>query len=90
MNSNALVADTLRAQHDSTPLLTGNATKVLEARYLKKNEDGECIEKPAELFQRVAKTIAWRNVLQVFVAQMKIDPNDRSVTVTAPGASLTW
>ena len=30
MNSNALVADTLRAQYDSTPLLTGNATKVLE------------------------------------------------------------
>lgn len=40
------------------PVLTENARKVLEARYLKKNEQGECIEKPAELFRRVARTIA--------------------------------
>lgn len=40
------------------PSLTENARKVLEARYLKKNEAGECIEKPGELFRRVARTIA--------------------------------
>jgi ribonucleoside-diphosphate reductase alpha chain len=38
--------------------LTENARKVLEARYLKKNERGECIETPADLFRRVARTIA--------------------------------
>jgi ribonucleoside-diphosphate reductase alpha chain len=40
------------------PVLTENARKVLEARYLKKNERGECIETPGQLFRRVAKTIA--------------------------------
>ncbi len=40
------------------PVLTENARKVLEARYLKKNEDGECTETPRDLFHRVARTIA--------------------------------
>ena len=40
------------------PALKENARKVLEARYLKKDESGACTEKPAELFRRVAKTIA--------------------------------
>ncbi|HOO16835.1 MAG TPA: adenosylcobalamin-dependent ribonucleoside-diphosphate reductase [Phycisphaerae bacterium] len=40
------------------PLLTPNARTVLEARYLKKNEAGECIETPGQLFRRVARTIA--------------------------------
>ncbi len=38
--------------------LTENARKVLEARYLKKNEAGECIETPADLFRRVARCVA--------------------------------
>jgi hypothetical protein len=38
--------------------LTPNARKVLEARYLKKNEAGTCTEKPPALFRRVARTIA--------------------------------
>ena len=38
--------------------LTGNALKVLERRYLKKNAKGEVVETPKELFQRVAKAIA--------------------------------
>ena len=58
MNSDALTAPVSRPIHDSAPMLTANATKVLEARYLKKNEAGECTEKPAELFRRVARTIA--------------------------------
>ena len=40
------------------PDLTENSRRVLEARYLKKNEAGECIESPGELFRRVARTIA--------------------------------
>jgi ribonucleoside-diphosphate reductase alpha chain len=40
------------------PRLTENARKVLEARYLKKNEHGQCLEAPADLFRRVATTIA--------------------------------
>lgn len=38
--------------------LTPNAVKVLEKRYLKKNEEGRVIESPEELFRRIAKTIA--------------------------------
>lgn len=38
--------------------LTANAIKVLEKRYLKKNEEGKIVETPHELFKRVAKSIA--------------------------------
>ncbi|OGW41489.1 MAG: ribonucleoside-diphosphate reductase, adenosylcobalamin-dependent [Nitrospirae bacterium RBG_13_39_12] len=38
--------------------LTTNALKVLEKRYLKKNEEGVVIETPGELFRRVARSIA--------------------------------
>ncbi len=35
-----------------------NAIKVLRDRYLKKNEQGEIIETPSEMFERVAKKVA--------------------------------
>ncbi|MEW6067507.1 MAG: adenosylcobalamin-dependent ribonucleoside-diphosphate reductase [Nitrospirota bacterium] len=38
--------------------LTENALKVLRARYLLKDEKGDIIESPEEMFRRVAKTIA--------------------------------
>jgi ribonucleoside-diphosphate reductase, adenosylcobalamin-dependent len=38
--------------------LTPNAIKVLESRYLHKNEKGECLEEPKDLFLRVAKAVA--------------------------------
>ncbi|OGX15969.1 MAG: ribonucleoside-diphosphate reductase, adenosylcobalamin-dependent [Omnitrophica WOR_2 bacterium RBG_13_41_10] len=38
--------------------LSDNALKVLERRYLKKDENGKIIETPEELFRRVAKAIA--------------------------------
>jgi len=38
--------------------LSANAVKVLEKRYLKKDESGKPIEHPADMFERVAKNIA--------------------------------
>jgi adenosylcobalamin-dependent ribonucleoside-diphosphate reductase len=38
--------------------LTENAVAVLEKRYLKKNEKGEPVEKPIDMFRRVASNIA--------------------------------
>jgi len=38
--------------------LTENALKVLQARYLKKDKDGNIIETPEEMFTRVARTVA--------------------------------
>ncbi|MGE0482050.1 MAG: adenosylcobalamin-dependent ribonucleoside-diphosphate reductase [Phycisphaerae bacterium] len=40
------------------PTLTENCRKVLEARYLKKDETGACVESPGRLFRRVAKAVA--------------------------------
>lgn len=38
--------------------LTPNSLKVLEKRYLQKDEEGKVVESPEELFRRVARTIA--------------------------------
>lgn len=38
--------------------LSENAVKVLERRYLKRDKDGNCTEKPADMFRRVASSIA--------------------------------
>jgi ribonucleoside-diphosphate reductase alpha chain len=38
--------------------LSANALKVLEKRYLKKDEDGKVVETPEDLFRRVASNIA--------------------------------
>ena len=38
--------------------LSENAIKVLEKRYLKRDKEGNCIEKPADMFRRVADFIA--------------------------------
>ncbi|MFQ5805056.1 MAG: adenosylcobalamin-dependent ribonucleoside-diphosphate reductase [Phycisphaerae bacterium] len=48
----------ITSYRDEEPPLTENACSVLEARYLKKNEAGECTETPGGLFRRVARTVA--------------------------------
>lgn len=40
------------------PVLSDNALTVLKSRYLIKNQNGKCIETPAQLFSRVAAQIA--------------------------------
>lgn len=45
------------------PILTENATVVLRNRYLAKNEKGEVIETPAELFWRVARNLTLIDLL---------------------------
>lgn len=43
---------------DNKIILTKNALKVLEKRYLKRDNNGSCIETPQDMFRRVADTIA--------------------------------
>ena len=40
------------------PELSPNAVTVLERRYLKRDEEGKVLEAPADMFERVARTIA--------------------------------
>ena len=40
------------------PVLTKNALKVLQNRYLIRDEKGRCVETPAQLFRRVASLVA--------------------------------
>lgn len=40
------------------PLLNANSLQVLHARYLKKNDKGQVIETPSQMFRRVAKAVA--------------------------------
>jgi len=42
--------------------LTKNAIKILESRYLSKDEEGKVIETPEEMFRRVAHTIAQADI----------------------------
>ena len=51
--------------------LSENALKVLERRYLIKDDDGKVVETPAELFRRVAKHIA--------TAEFKYGADDKAV-----------
>jgi len=48
-------------------MFSKTAISVLERRYLKKNEHGECIETPEQMFERVAENIA--------LAEKKFNPN---------------
>ena len=39
-------------------ILSPNSLKVLQKRYLRKDEDGNAVEKPSDMFARVAENIA--------------------------------
>ena len=60
--SQVMTADEFSPQASSQVVsgieLSGNSLRVLEKRYLKKNQRGEVIETPQELFRRVARHIA--------------------------------
>lgn len=47
----------------SEPALTSNARRVLEARYLRRDADGEIRETPEELFRRTARGVAYAELL---------------------------
>ncbi len=49
--------------HLSDPDLTDNAMRVLQRRYLKKDEDGRVVESPGEMFRRVAENLAEADAL---------------------------
>lgn len=51
-------AASVSALYGSELRLTENSLKVLEKRYLKRNEDGTVIETPVDMFTRVARVIA--------------------------------
>jgi ribonucleoside-diphosphate reductase alpha chain len=40
------------------PVLSNNALTVLQRRYLKRNEEGQVLETPGDMFRRVAKAVA--------------------------------
>ena len=53
------------------PLFSQNAIKVLEKRYLAKNEKGEVVETPKEMFRRVAKNISQADLIYNREADIK-------------------
>ncbi len=57
------------------PVLDENAVTVLERRYLKKDEEGAVIERPADMFLRVARNIA--EVERRYDPQAEVEPAAR-------------
>jgi ribonucleoside-diphosphate reductase alpha chain len=52
-----------KEQNSSVPELSLNARKILNRRYLQKDENGKIIETPQEMFRRVARRIASSDLL---------------------------
>ncbi len=65
-SSHSLQINNLRKGGDNnyqSITLSPNALKVLEKRYLTKNEEGEIVETPEQLFERVARYVASADLL---------------------------
>jgi ribonucleoside-diphosphate reductase alpha chain len=59
MHDGAKQGDKMAPQQNvDSPVLTENALVVLKKRYLKKNDYGEVVETPEDMFLRVAKAVA--------------------------------
>jgi len=59
--------------HQVRTRLSANALRVLESRYLKKNELGKIVETPQQLFRRVAQNIASaENRIQAGVSALEL------------------
>jgi ribonucleoside-diphosphate reductase alpha chain len=89
-----------RARHNEHGL-TENALRVLRARYLEKDESGQCLETPDDLFDRVAETMAevereygaseagrseWKTRFKCLLTSRKFMPN--SPTLMNAGRSM--
>ncbi|MGQ9719378.1 MAG: vitamin B12-dependent ribonucleotide reductase [Nitrososphaerales archaeon] len=61
----------LTAEKEVTRCLSANALKVLEKRYLKKDEEGNLVETPDQMFRRVARAIAEADALYDSCADVK-------------------
>ncbi len=71
--------------------LSENALKVLRARYLLRNENGEVIESPSQMFKRVARSIAevesafhedtsyWEERFHRLISSLKFLPNSPAI-----------
>ncbi len=72
MESSPLLPDEFPESEPSFQIeLSDNAVKVLERRYLRKNENGEVIETPTQLFRRVASFISQADSLYDPAANVK-------------------
>ena len=82
------------------PVISENAMVVLEKRYLRKNDDGEVIENPSQMFRRVARAIAeaelfynskadvahWEEAFYEPMARMEFVPNSPTLMNAGTGA----
>ena len=82
------------------PAISENAMVVLEKRYLRKNDDGEIVENPAQMFRRVARAIAeaellynpqadvahWEDAFYEPMARMEFVPNSPTLMNAGTGA----
>ena len=84
----------------TVPAISENAMVVLEKRYLRKNDDGEIIENPSQMFRRVAIAIAeaelfynpkadvahWEEAFYEPMARMEFVPNSPTLMNAGTGA----
>ena len=97
--SSTISAETVETR-GTEPAISENAMVVLEKRYLRKNDDGEIVENPAQMFRRVARAIAeaellynpqadvahWEDAFYEPMARMEFVPNSPTLMNAGTGA----